>query len=137
MYSKGANILHMVRTLIDDDAQWRAILRGLNTEFYHQTVTSRQIEDYINARTEVDLTAFFDQYLRTTMIPELEVQRSNNRLRYRWSHCVDGFDMPVRVRAGEEWMWLQPGTDWQEVTTTGAGEIAADVQFYVTLRRVP
>lgn len=132
MYSKGANILHMIRTLIDDDAAWRQILRGLNKDFYHQTVTSQQIEDYINDRTEVDLAKFFDQYLRTTTIPELEVQQSGNTLRYRWTNCVDGFDMPVLVHAGDKPLWLHPTSQWSTVKA-GGEEITVDVNFYVTL----
>ena len=42
MYYKGANILHTLRQLIDDDQKWRAILQGLNKDFYHQTVTSHR-----------------------------------------------------------------------------------------------
>ncbi|MDX1479198.1 MAG: M1 family metallopeptidase, partial [Saprospiraceae bacterium] len=133
MYSKGANVLHMIRTLIDDDAQWRTILRGLNKEFYHQTVSSQQIEAYINAHTDVDLTAFFDQYLRTTMIPELEIERSGSKLRYRWTNCVDGFDMPVRVRIGKEWLWLEPVMGWTEAGVVGEGDVVLDVNFYAKM----
>ena len=34
--------------MVDDDEKWRGILRGLNREFYHQTVTTQQIEQYIS-----------------------------------------------------------------------------------------
>ncbi len=47
MYYKGANMLHTIRTLLGDDEKWRSILRGLNKDFYHQTVTTKQIEDYL------------------------------------------------------------------------------------------
>ncbi|WP_317169601.1 M1 family aminopeptidase [Mucilaginibacter humi] len=50
MYSKGAVILNMVRTIINDDEKWRAILRGLNKTFYHQTVTYDDITKYISDR---------------------------------------------------------------------------------------
>ena len=36
MYYKGSNMLHTLRQLIEDDEKWRQILRGLNSEFYHQ-----------------------------------------------------------------------------------------------------
>ena len=64
MYSKGGNMLHTLRQLVDDDEKWRKILRGLNSTFYHQTVTTKQIEDYLSEQTDIDLTAFFNQYLR-------------------------------------------------------------------------
>src|SRR5881398_782148 len=48
MYPKGGNMLHTIRAIIDDDAKWRDILRGLSKTFYHQTVTGKQVEDYIS-----------------------------------------------------------------------------------------
>ena len=50
MYSKGANLLHTLRQLANNDLQWRNILRGLNKDFYHKTVTTQEIENY---RTDV------------------------------------------------------------------------------------
>ena len=47
MYYKGANTLHTLRQLIEDDELWRSILRGLNHDFRHQTVSSKQVEEYI------------------------------------------------------------------------------------------
>ena len=48
MYAKGANIIHTIRQFVPNDEKWRSILRGLNTDFYHQTVTTQQIEDYLS-----------------------------------------------------------------------------------------
>ncbi|MGB6269027.1 MAG: M1 family metallopeptidase, partial [Olleya sp.] len=72
MYYKGANMLHTLRQLVNDDKKWREILRGLNSEFYHQTVNTKQIEDYIAKASNLELEGFFNQYLRTTKIPVLE-----------------------------------------------------------------
>src|SRR5699024_3532509 len=38
MYYKAHNMLHMIRQIIDDDATWKKILRGLNETFRHQIV---------------------------------------------------------------------------------------------------
>ena len=70
MYPKGANILHSIRQSIDNDELFRKILRGLNKDFYHQTVTSKQIENYISKKSGYDYGKVFDQYLRTTQIPK-------------------------------------------------------------------
>jgi len=72
MYYKGANMLHTLRQLVEDDELWRQTLRGLNKTFFHQTVTTEQIENYISKKTGKDLKAFFDQYLRNTEIPKLD-----------------------------------------------------------------
>lgn len=47
MYYKGENMIHTIRQVINDDEKFRQILRGLNKTFYHQTVTTKQVEDYI------------------------------------------------------------------------------------------
>ena len=39
--------MHMVRQIIDNDSVFRNILRGLNETFYHKTVDSKDIENYI------------------------------------------------------------------------------------------
>ena len=90
-------------------------MRGVNKDFYHQTVTSKQVEDYISKKGKVDLSKIFDQYLRTTQIPELdyyfavdEKDKSLLRLHYRWKNCVDGFNMPLRIKLGEEWVVIKP-----------------------------
>lgn len=97
MYYKGANLLLMIRELIGDTDKWRSILRGLNREFYHQTVSSQQVEDYIIAQAGQDFRKVFDQYLRTAQIPTLEYRKIKGGLQYRWINCVKDFDMPVTV----------------------------------------
>src|SRR5260370_40957593 len=69
MYPKGGNMLHTIRAIIDDDAKWRDILRGLNKTFSHQTVTGRQVQDYISRESGIDLSQVFVQYLTPTQIP--------------------------------------------------------------------
>ena len=113
MYYKGANMLHTLRQLIEDDEKWREILRGLNKEFYHQTVTTKQIEDYIAKVSDLELEGFFNQYLRTTKIPLLEFTHKNRELKYRWINVVDNFIMPIQVFIGDELRWITPKTEWQ------------------------
>lgn len=74
MYYKGGNLLHMIRQCINDDAAFRNILRGLNSTFYHKTVTGKEVEDYISKQSGIDFSKVFDQYLRTTQIPVLEYE---------------------------------------------------------------
>ena len=72
MYNKGGNLLHTLRQLVDNDDKWRAILRKMNAVFYHQTVTTMQIENFLSTEIGIDLTAVFDQYLRDIRIPVFE-----------------------------------------------------------------
>ena len=132
MYYKGANMLHTLRQLIEDDESWRKILRGLNAEFYHQTVTTQQIEDYISAMTKKDLSAFFNQYLRDVRIPTFEYTHKNRRLKYRWTNVVDNFDMPIKINIGNNEQWVFPKSEWQTLKTPSSKmPITVDRNFYV------
>ncbi len=122
MYYKGGSMLHLIRQLIGNDEKWRAILRGLQSTFGHQTVTGAQVEAYISTRSGLPLRLVFDQYLRTTMIPVLEYRRADGRLAYRWSNVVPGFAMPVQVAIGSRAAWLKPTTTWKTYPQPVAAE---------------
>ncbi len=130
MYYKGANILHMFRTILDDDEKWRQILRGLNEEFYHQTVTTQQIENYINERIPIDLSPIFDQYLRTIQIPVLELEKNKKKLKYRWTNCIDTFNMPVDIEIGEKMVRLMPTTEFKSIRTP-KGKLKVSENYYI------
>lgn len=132
MYYKGANILHTLRQLIEDEGLWRDVLRGLNQEFYHQTVTTKQVEDYISEKTEKDLSAFFNQYLRTTQIPNLEYKFDGKKLKYRYTNVVEDFDMPIRVYLDdrEHWLFPEKNSEWK-IETLSASTIRVDRNFYI------
>ncbi|RIJ42415.1 M1 family metallopeptidase [Pontibacter oryzae] len=132
MYYKGANMLHTLRQIVNNDDKWRAILRGLNKEFYHQTVTTQQIEDYLSQQTGRDLSPFFDQYLRDVRIPTLEYMQEGNKIKYRWANTAGKFNMPVKVYLNDEAQWLEPTTDWQELKNVKKGsKFRADKNFYI------
>ncbi len=132
MYYKGANILHTLRQLIEDDEKWRGILRGLNRDFRHQTVTSSQIENYISEKTGYDLTEFFNQYLRDVRIPVVEFKINENELSFRYSEIIDGFDMPVRVYLNDELQWIYPKAEWTVKTLENpVNSLVTDPNFLV------
>lgn len=134
MYPKGGNMLHTLRQLVNDDEQWRSILRGLNRDFYHQTVTSQQIEDYLNRHTDIELTAFFNQYLRDVRIPRLEYRLSADKMEYRWANTVEGFEMPLKIHLDGKEKWLTPTTAWQELQGfTKTPSLEVDPNFYVSV----
>lgn len=135
MYYKGSNMLHTLRQLIEDDDSWRDILRGLNKEFYHQTVTTKQIEDYISEKTKKDLTAFFNQYLRDTRIPTLEYKFENGQLKYRYINIVEDFDMPIEVEIDGKSDWLFPNADWKSKPIKSE-DFKVDRDFYIYTKRI-
>ena len=97
MYTKGGNMLHTIRHALNDDVKWLAILRGLNADFWHQTVSTEQIESYITGKAGIDFSKVFDQYLRTTKIPLLKYKTDGKTLSYSYERVVKGFAMPIRV----------------------------------------
>ena len=135
MYYKGANMLHTLRQLIEDDNKWRQILRGLNSEFYHQTVSTKQIESYISNESGLNLSAFFNQYLRDTRIPTLEYSLRDNKLSYRWTQIVNGFEMPVEIVVDEKNMWLYPTKAWQKIDLNSS-KIVIDNNYYIKHKKV-
>jgi aminopeptidase N len=135
MYYKGANMLHTLRQLINDDDKWRQILRGLNTEFHHQTVTTKQIETYISDESGLNLAAFFDQYLRDTRIPTLEYRLRDTHISYRWTQVVNGFEMPIEIEVSKEKKWLYPTKEWQEIELNSS-DIEIDVDYLIIHKKV-
>ena len=132
MYYKGANMLHTLRQLVENDTLWRDILRGLNKEFYHQTVTTAQIENYMSEKSGIDLSAFFNQYLRDTRIPVLSYVIDGNKLNFKWDQIVKDFDMPVQVYINGKQQWIQPSAQMKELEVDKPIEsFKLDADFYV------
>jgi len=111
MYPKGGNMLHTIRHSIGNDSLFRQILRGLNKTFYHQTVTSKQVEDFISQKSGIDFSRVFDQYLRTVKVPELQHYRKGRKTYYRWANVVDNFDLQLVTR---DYGLLQPRLSWKK-----------------------
>ncbi|HOU95945.1 MAG TPA: M1 family metallopeptidase [Bacteroidales bacterium] len=134
MYSKGGNMLHTLRQIINDDVKWRDILRGLNSEFYHQTVDGWQIEEYIGKITSMNLKPFFDQYLRDVRIPVFEYYVKGDYLNFRWNNCVPGFNMPVRIYDGDIAINLNPSNRWNTIKLeTSNHDISVDKDYYISV----
>ena len=130
MYSKGANLLHTIRQIAKDDEVWRKTLRGLNKEFYHSTVTTGEIEEYISKSIGVDLSKVFDQYLRDYRVPVFEYEISNGILMYRWNNVIDGFDMPLEVIIDGENTQLYPTLEFKRMPIKNL-YINVDDDYYI------
>ena len=136
MYPKGGNMLHTIRHIINDDAKWLSILRGLNADFWHQTVTTQQIESYISNKAGIDLSKVFDQYLRTTKIPLLKYQTNGKTVAFRYERVVEGFAMPIRVRINGKEVSLTPNAATQSfVFSEEIKTFEVDRNFYVDVEK--
>ena len=134
MYDKGSNILHTLRQITNDDEKWRQVLRGLNNEFYHQTVTTTQVENYISKKMKMDLKPFFDQYLRDVRIPVLEHYMDNEKLFFKWNNVIDGFNMPLKIILKSGNKIIYPTKQWKSIEIKDSFKI--DNNYYVDSKHV-
>jgi aminopeptidase N len=134
MYFKGALFLNTLRSVINDDARWWILLRDFYQHFKYQTIMTEDIVNWFNQKTKMNLTPVFNQYLRHTAIPSLELKfdEASGSVSYRWKADEAGFAMPVRVGAKEHWQIIQPTLAWQTLRTPlkkDQFEVATDLYF--------
>lgn len=116
MYPKASAMIHAIRMGMNDDEKFRAMLRYLNSTFYHKIVTTNLVAKAMNKYTGFSVDKIFNQYLRTTQIPTLEfyVSVDQKKLHYRWIDAVNGFDMPIWIPGIEKKPILKPMLNkWQ------------------------
>jgi aminopeptidase N len=119
--------------MIGNDSLFRAILIGLNNDFRHRTVDSKQVEAYFSQKAQLNLSLVFDQYLRSTTIPVLEYQIDRGKIRLRFRNCIDNFQMPVRW--GQRQLTIT--TQWTETTIDEDSDPQQlDGNYYWTLRSI-
>jgi aminopeptidase N len=120
MYYKGANLIHTIRTIMNNDSLFRKMLRDMNKTFYHQTVTTQQIEQFIGQHTSFDCKPIFDQYLRNTSIPTLQWKKKDGQLLVRFTNCIENFSMPVFLpQTASKGVWKKVVSEkWTSVSCT-------------------
>jgi len=136
-YFKGALFLNTLRSVIDDDARWFALIHDLFQRFKYQTIMTEDIVRFINERLGRDLTPIFDQYLRRAALPVLELtfHEADGTMSYRWKADERAFAMPVRIGRAGAWRTIIPTTDWQTMTAIAPRdqiEVATD-SFYINV----
>jgi aminopeptidase N len=134
-YDKGSAIVHMVRKMINDDAKFRELMRSLNKKYYHKTVTSAEVEEYISDFANLQLKPFFDQYLRTTQIPEIEWFIKDKKLNYKFNNVVPGFMMPIQVSANKTPETILVKGQWQSIPWKRGGyNVTFSEDFLITAK---
>ncbi len=139
VYYKGGNMLHTIRQVVDNDEKWRGVLRGLNKTFWHQTVTGKQVMDYVSKQSGINFDKVFEQYLTTTRVPTLEYRITDGTLSFRWVDVVPGFDMPVKVTlANGGYSWIHPTESWgtADLKLSNPADFKVDDNFYVKGKNV-
>ena len=133
MYYKGANLLNMIRQINNNDSLWRQMLIEMNQKyFYHQTITSNDVELFMSDYLKLDLKPIFDQYLRTKYIPRIEVKTMKGKHYFRWQNCIDGFHMPIDITINGKNYRLEVTTDWGLLKARyKKGKIKIDRNYYI------
>jgi aminopeptidase N len=138
-YFKSALMLNTLRNVVNDDKKWLKLLRDTYDTFKYKNSMTEDIVAFFNKQTGMDLTAIFDQYLRHTAIPTLELQFDDaaGTVKYRWKVDEAKFAMPVRVGSKEAWQIVKPTTEWQTMKTTlkkAQFDVATDL-YYVNVSK--
>ena len=115
MYFKGANMINTLRFVINDDEKWWEILNNFTSEFKHTTTDTESVVAFFEAETGLELTPFFDQYLRYTKLPQLQFKKEKNIISYRWKTDVENFEIPVELSNDAEEIRIYPTNKWQEL----------------------
>jgi aminopeptidase N len=142
-YFKGALFLNTLRSVVNDDARWWKLLHDLFQHFKYRNIMTEELVEYVNTQLGRNLTPVFDQYLRRTQIPTLELtfNETEGTLSYRWKADERSFAMPIRAGAHGQWQALEPTTDWKVMTNTikpDDFEVPTDLYYInVTKQSVP
>lgn len=131
VYYKGGNMLNTLRSIVNDDNAWRGMLRALGEQFYHETVTTAELEAYMAEYLDLDLNAFFNQYLRDKRLPTLEYYFKDGRINYRWVNTIDTFDMPLDITLNGASQRITPTSRWSSIETLGT-ELNIDPNYYIS-----
>lgn len=116
MYPKGALMLNTIRHIVNDDSKWWKLILKYSETFKKQIVTHDQVVDFFNKESGINLTPIFNQYLKYTSIPQLEIRKNENSFELRWKTEEPNFAMPidleikgkkVRVNGTNEWTKIE------------------------------
>lgn len=144
MYPKGANMLHTIRHAVGNDELFRQTLRLLNQRFYHKTVDGKDICRVMSESLKLPLDKIFQQYLETIQIPVLEYyfSENNTKVHFRWTNCVDGFNLPILLSENGKQLYINPEAgQWKETVIDPAKTWLAkpaeiEQYFYITAKQI-
>src|SRR4029450_1443927 len=90
---KGALFLPTLRSIVDDDRRWFALIRDMYQRFKYKTILTEDIIQLFNQQTVRNLTAIFNQYLRHADVPMLELKfdETARTVSYRWKASEKDF----------------------------------------------
>jgi aminopeptidase N len=133
MYFKGALFINTLRGIVNDDKRWWELLHGFYQRFQYRNILTEDVLQYFNQQTGMNLTPIFDEYLRHSEIPTLELRfdEAKGAVSFRWKASEPAFAMPVRVGTQDRWQVIQPTVEWKTMNTPlKRDEFAAATDLY-------
>ncbi|MCX7744138.1 MAG: M1 family metallopeptidase [Flavobacteriales bacterium] len=101
MYYKGALMLHTLRWLVNDDELWWNCLRSIQKDFRFKTTDTQELVAYINSKLNKDYTWLFEQYLKKSNPPVLDIRfkkkGKGTLVACKWDMVVPNFQLPVTL----------------------------------------
>ncbi len=136
-YFKAALFLNTLRSVVNNDKRWFALIHGFYQTFQHRTIMTEDVEQYFEQRAGAEVRPIFEEYLRHAAVPVLELRFHEGLMDYRWRAEAAGFAMPVRVGSPEHWQTIRPTAEWQTMKTLlgkDAFQVATDL-YYVDVSK--
>lgn len=138
MYYKGALLLNTLRHVVNDDAKWWAMILKYSETYKKQIINTQTVIDFFNKESGMNLTPIFNQYLRTTSIPEFVYKTDGDYFYYSWNNVNSDFNMPIDIQYRKKKVRLFPTTTVQKIKLRkfkkSKGFEIFDNQFFVTIR---
>ncbi|MGQ2984527.1 M1 family metallopeptidase [Flavobacterium sp.] len=139
MYSKGALMLNTLRHVVNDDDKWWKMLLKYSETYKKKVIDTQTVVDFFNTETGMELTPFFNQYLRYKSPPILQLKLNAGKLNYRWQTDEANFKLPVGITANGKEVRLNATNDWQSVATEAADlkdVILQKQKYYVKVQKL-
>jgi len=136
-YFKGALFLNTMRSVIDDDKRWFALIHDLFQHFKYHAILTEDIVAFFNQKLHANMTPIFDEYLRHAALPTLELKFGDGAVDYRWKVDEPAFNMPIKVGTPDHWQVIKPTTTWQTMSSPLKGDafqVATDL-YYVKVEK--
>lgn len=138
IYFKGTWMLHTIRNIVNNDKIWFEALKALTEKYKRSNVTTEQIISFLSSKTGVNLSPYFNLYLRTNIIPNVEYELidkgSETELRYRWTGESPDFAFPIKAGYDlNSYEVIVPKKEWQSKTfkKDGAKELKIATELFL------
>ena len=118
MYYKGALMLNTLRHVVNDDTKWWKLILDYSNTYKKQVIDAETVVGFFNKQTGMELTPIFNQYLRHTTIPVLQLKLDGKNLSYRWQTDEPDFEMPIEITINGKATRVKASNKWQKDKAT-------------------